>query len=306
LERQARQYLHGAGTETRYCLADYERPLDLAVDAAEAAMLSAGTQKQDIDFLIYAGVARGWIEPSTAPAVQQALGIPRATAFDVVDACAAWLRALQIAQEFVSVGAYRTGLIINAESGLYRNYLKVSVATPTELEARLASYTLGEAATATIVTGHNPDSRAYIAFRTLPEYLPLCLIPLPNMLDFIPTPPEELLEPHRFWTASGDLLRAAARAIVQMYRADPRLHDTAHDISFGHSASAKAERLIADQLGIADRYYPIHARYGNTGAASLPLGMSLAIDDGRLRRGDRVLLVLGSAGLTVGFGSLTF
>ena len=80
-----------------------------------------------------------------------------------------------------------------------------------------------------------------------------------------------------------------------------------YDIIFGHAASVPASRAVADRLGLdIGRHYEIFPDYGNTVSASLPLAMSLALDEGRLKRGHRVLLLVASAGITTGYATLTF
>ena len=306
LEKRICTYLTAAGTTTRHCLADNETPIDFAVRAGLEALNAAGFTSDQVEFVIYAGVARGWIEPSTASAVQASLGLRRATGFDVGDACAGWLRAMELAQALLRSGDYRCGLIINAECGLYRNYFQAELESPNNLDRQLAGYTLGEAATATLITNEEPPSEIYFRFRNLPEHHRLCMVPLPNAADFLSTAMESPITPYRFFAESGELLRTATRVLIEEFRRDECLQGESYDIAFGHSASEKVERIIADRLGLAAVYRSIHPLYGNTGSASIPLAMSLALEEGRLRRGHRVLAVVASAGISVGFGSFIF
>ncbi len=306
LESRTRAFLAAAGTEVRYCAGAHEKPIDLAAEAVGAALERAGVGAGEVDFLIYAGVMRGWLEPSTASAVQAAAGVTRATSFDVLDACAGWLRALELAQGLLRGGQYRCGVIVNAECALYRTLLQAELSRPEELEWRLATYTLGEAATATVVSAEAPDADLYVRFRTFPEHHLLCMVPLPQVAEFLRAPIEPPPTPHRFFASSRELLRVAVRAIIEGFRADERLCGERYDVCFGHSASAKAERLVTQQLGISEIYYSIHPRYGNTASASIPLAMSLAQAEGRLRRGQRALVIVGASGLSVGFGAFTF
>jgi 3-oxoacyl-[acyl-carrier-protein] synthase III len=306
LENRVRAYLAAAGTTVRYCLADNEAPIDFAVRAGRSALEAAGLTPSQVDVLIYAGVARGWIEPSTASAVQAALGLPRATGFDVGDACAGWLRAMELTQALLRGNRYRCGLIVNAECGLYRNYFDAELESPINLERQLASYTLGEAATATLITNEAPAGEIYFRFRGLPEHHRLCMVPLPNAADFLLATTEYPLTPYRFFAESGQLLRTATKAVIDEFKSDEHLQDQSYDIVFGHSASEKVEQIIADRLGLTSAYCSMHPLYGNTGSASIPLAMSIALDEGRLRRGHRVLAVIASAGISIGFASFTF
>ena len=65
--------------------------------------------------------------------------------------------------------------------------------------------------------------------------------------------------------------------------------------------------MIASKLGLPyERYVSTHADFGNTVSATVPLGMSVALSDGRLKRGERVLVMIGASGVTVGLASFTF
>lgn len=305
LEKRLKTFLKACGTEVRYALDDGERAIDVVCRAARAALARANIAPESVEFLIYTGVGRGWIEPATAGAVQAALGLTDATCFDVMDACASWLRALQIAHTYLRAGVYRRGMIVNCECGLYRAYADWAFDTVEELDLRFAQYTIGEAATATIVTeGGEPDD-FHFTFRSFGEHLDLCMIPLPVAADFLPHPLDPRYVPGRFIARSRELLDTASRLIVETFQADPRLVRQRYDIAFGHEASAKVSEIVTTQLGVGDVYFPTHSRFGNTVSASVPLAMSVAMEEARLRRGDHVLVIMGSAGITVGLASFT-
>ena len=93
-----------------------------ALDAAKLA-------PSDVDFLVYGGVGRAFIEPAMVNVIQAKLGLANATGFDIVDGCASWLRGLQIAHALFATGTYRRGLIVNCECGFGR-YIDHTAATP--------------------------------------------------------------------------------------------------------------------------------------------------------------------------------
>ena len=90
------QYFKRSGAVTRYHRARSERAFDLGMVAAERALASADVEAEEIDLLIYVGVGRGFLEPANANAFQAALGLSNATCFDILDACASWLRAVDV------------------------------------------------------------------------------------------------------------------------------------------------------------------------------------------------------------------
>jgi 3-oxoacyl-[acyl-carrier-protein] synthase III len=305
LECHLRTFLAAAGTNVRYRLADGEKGIDLALAAARRAFDAAGVTAGEIDFIIYAGVARGWLEPATAAVFQGELGCVSATAFDVLEACASWLRALQVAHAFIRAGVYRCGLIVNCETG-FAHYGELTVERLEDLEHCFATCTIGEAATATIVTESSTDDFHFV-FRSFGEHAKLCMIPLPTVAGFLPGEMDPELRTRKFFSRSRELLGVTTRRVVEVFQSDPVLSDPSFDVCFGHAASEKAVRVIAKKLDLPyERYFSTHATHGNTVAASLPLGMSLAVEQGLLRRGHKVLLVVGASGITVGCARFSY
>ena len=305
LEGTIRRTLKSAGTEVRYYIEDCERPIDFAIEASRQALTRAGVAPAEVDFVIYASVSRGWTEPATAPVLQNALRLERATAFDVLDACAGWLRALHIAHAFIRGGTYRTGLIVTCECGVSRDAINWQFDGVDDLEHRLAACTIGEAATATIVSGTELQDDFHFTFRTAGQHFGLCVIPLPGMDGFVPGRCDERYVPGRLFSLSRALVDAVSAGIVELFDSDPLLHGP-YDVAFGHEVSERVCETVARRLGVADVYFPTHRRYGNTVSGSVPLGMSTALRDGRLKRGNRVLIIIGASGVTVGFAAFTF
>ena len=130
---------------------------------------------------------------------------------------------------------------------------------------------------------------------------------LANAANFSTRPLDERCTPLKFYSRSRELLGTTTRKIIEVFEADPVLRAGRYDICFGHGASERASELVARRLGIP---LPIHAathsRFGNTVAASIPLAMSVALDEGRLLRGQRVLVIIGASGITVAFATFTF
>jgi len=306
LERDVTTFLTAAGTEIRYVLDEGERAIDLVAAAARRALTAADLSPGAIDLVIYAGVARGWLEPSTASVLQGVLGISHASAFEVLDACAGWLRALQVAHGFLHSGTYRNVLILNGECGLYRRYGHYVIEGEGALAHQLAGYTIGEAATATVVTADDSTSEYYFDFQTFPESGMICVLPSSAAEDFWPGPMDERVHTGRFFAISQRLLDNCARKIISTYEANPRLRGQRPTICFGHSAGEKVAQLIGRRLGLSDVFFGTHRAYGNTVSASIPLAMSLAQEQGRLKRGDDVLVIVGSAGITVAFATFKY
>ncbi|MEO6027312.1 MAG: hypothetical protein ABIR79_10650 [Candidatus Binatia bacterium] len=101
------RFFASAGTEIRYAVDEHESAPDLCLSAGRAALDTAGMAPADVELLLYVGVCRGWIEPAMANVVESELGLVNATCFDVVDACASWLRAMQIAHRYLCSGVVK-------------------------------------------------------------------------------------------------------------------------------------------------------------------------------------------------------
>jgi 3-oxoacyl-[acyl-carrier-protein] synthase III len=306
IEAEVAQYFASAGTRVRYKLDTGERAIDLVVEAGRRALDGAGLSGQNVDLLIYVGVGRGWIEPAMANAVQAELQLGRATCFDIIDACASWLRALHIAHVFLRTGTYRCAMIVNCESG-FVTYADWALESVEDLECRIAGWTLGEAATATVISAENERDDFYFNFKNFGQYFDLCMVPLTPVATFLRDSGANHYVPFRFFSLSRKLVSTATARIVETYKADLTLQRKKYDICFGHAASEKAVEVIGRRLRLPPEiHYATHPSYGNTVSSSVPLGISLAFKEQRLHRGSKVLVVVGGSGLTVGLASFTF
>ena len=305
-ERRVIGFLEAGGADRRYYRGPGERAVDLLDHSVRTAIEAAGTAPEDIEFIIYVGVGRGWIEPSMASLVQANHGFVRASGFDLVEACASWLRGIQVAHSFIQSGTYRKGIIVNCECNS-QEYLTLEVEDEADLERRLASFTVGEAATATVVSGSIDDADDfYFRFSTFGEHLQLSMIPFENAGEYLTDRTAIAEGEGQFLTNSRQLAKVAITKSVKSFAQDERLMSASYDLILSHSLG-RACWNVGQKLGLPlDRYFDIHPRYGNTVSASIPLGLSVAVDEGRLDRGDHVLALVPSAGFTIGFASFTF
>ena len=303
LEGRVEQLLESAGTTVRYVLENEQQAVTIALDATREALHTAGLASSEVDFLIYAGVGRACIEPAMANVLQSGLALRNATCFDVLDGCTSWLRALQVAAGYLRSNMYTTGVIVNCECAFGR-YIDYRVRCLEDLESQFATFTIGEAATATVIGAAKTDD-FYFNFKNFGEHYGLCMIPLENSPEFLGAK-QPTREPMRLFSLSRQLLTTAADRIVEIFNADPRFCGP-FDVCFGHAASRRAEEGVLKRLGIPLRIYcGTHATHGNTVSAAVPLAMSIALQDGRLRRGYRVLVITAAGGIAVGLARFTF
>jgi RNA-binding protein YhbY len=149
VKRMLGAFFRTAGTRVRYFRADDESAWSLTTAAGTQALERAGRRPEEIDLLIYAGVGRGFLEPSTATVFHDLLGLQAATCFDVLDACAGWLRAMHVAQAHLRSGDYRRVMILTGEFNV-REYGRFEIRSLGEIRHLFPTYTISEAATATI------------------------------------------------------------------------------------------------------------------------------------------------------------
>lgn len=306
LERRLRRLFDRAGTRERHLLYP-PKPgyaADLLRQAATEALARAGRRAEEVELILYCAVARGWLEPSSAAGAQALIGARNASCFDVLEACAGWMRAVEVADSLLRAGRYRNALILGVEAGMQEMILPRGADAEVE-EHHLAGFTLGEAATAMLVEadGAAPPE---IVLRSDGGELQTCLMPLPGVAAFLPAgadpPPAGRLVSHAE--------RLFTRVITELFRLVrpqlPRLRQEGVRLFIPHAASSRAGEVARRALGIpAEEWLCPHAEFGNTAAMSMPVALDQARRSGRLATGDKACFLVGSAGITYGYGVLT-
>jgi 3-oxoacyl-[acyl-carrier-protein] synthase III len=301
-----RSQLARSGANTRFHRADGEKAIDLGLMAGRRALETAGCAPESIDLLIYTGVGRGFVEPATANVFQSELGLSNATCFDLLDACASWLRGVDVARHLIASGAYRRAMVLNCETN-FREYEPPRIGSLEEMDLLWSGFTVGEAATATVIESDGPDDGYRTSFRNSGAHIFDCQIPLPHAAQFQNGHGWSGAPPMLFVARPDALASAAIRQLHRQYWSDAILTGHRYDIIFGHSVSVPVSQTVLRALRLSpDCFYEIFPQYGNVVSASLPLAMSLAQADGKLERGDRVLLIMGGAGITTALSTFVF
>ncbi len=226
--------------------------------------------------LIYCGVGRGFLEPATAYFVANDFRIS-CECFDILDACMSWVRALYIVYQLFARNQYSTALVVNAEFNIYEcGYPGImKVHSLAGLQNTLPAYTIGEAATATVLKKSASDWN--FRFRSNTAALPLC-----------------------------ELTRVAGRQMLRFVQ-DTYPEPRAFQKWFPHLATAKPYIHAAETLGLNGKMYTkTFARYGNVVSASIPVGLVTAAAEGEIKRGDRVVLCPISAGMSMALVDFTY
>ena len=308
IEAWTRACFDSAGTRVRYHLAPGEQPCELATRAGRAALAAAQLEPNDIGLLIYVGIGRGVLEPASATTFQDMLALRRATAFDVQDACASWTRALGIARLYIESKQHRHVMILNAEF-MGRLGYRYELRSIDEFAHWHPGVTIGEAASACIVSASEADDAFAADFRTYGERRDLCFVPMANADGYFgkQVTPSMGSQSIQLFSYGARLLEFTATKLVEHYRATPAFRAFDADVIFSHAASdGMSERVLAECQLPVGRHVFAHASCANTVSASVPVAMSMALESGRLKAGHRVLVLMGSAGVTTGLVKFVF
>ena len=288
-----------ANAETRHIIFDKEQPLDLVVNAAERALDAAGITPNDLEFILFGGVTRRYLVPSSASVVQNALGAFNATCFDVIDACASWARALQVADSFLSQKTSDCGLILSNETGFYNDCNAWEIRSVAGINKLCSSFTLGEAATAMVVSGEENTRRFKFHSKTYGQHGNHAVLPIVETGQYT----ELNLNSHdrlKFQTETSELTKQGLKCGLEAVREANFFADGPADCFVAHAgAEASIESFLNLSKIPAGELVLTFREYGNTVASSIPLGLSLATSDGRINRGDRVFLATAAAGISI-------
>ncbi|MDP2315131.1 MAG: 3-oxoacyl-[acyl-carrier-protein] synthase III C-terminal domain-containing protein [Pseudomonadota bacterium] len=290
VNRRIRSLLRACGTNLRHW---EPAPLPLAGHAAAAsatALAAAGLTADALDLVLYGSLAREYFEPATASEVALLLGADRALALDLTAACAGSLLAVQ---DFVARAAVddsiRTGLVCTSTM-TPPGFVKYGIQTADEVALLGAGLTLGNAASATVLTTTRPTGgggrvRAFLA-DGMSAHHALCRA-----------------EIHGHFVSDGPAIFALAQHMPGHVR---RLCDRAGwsvgevDLFVTHQPSNSVLRAIAGALEVSPDIMPaLHGLYGNCAESSVPLALRHALDNGRIRPGSKLVLAAAASGFVM-------
>jgi 3-oxoacyl-[acyl-carrier-protein] synthase-3 len=285
------------GIGQRHIAADGETTSMLAVRAAEAALAHAGLKAGDIDLIVLATATPDYTFPSSATQVQAALGITQGAAFDVAAVCSGFVFALATADKFITSGANRRALVIGAET--FSRILDWNDRTTAVLFGDGAGAVVleavegqGDVSDTGILTSHlRSDGR----HRTK-----LYVDGGPSTTG---TVGHLRMEGREVFKHAVGMI---TDVIVDAFAATGLDAETV-DWFVPHQANQRIITASADKLGIAmEKVVLTVNRHGNTSAASIPLALDTAVKDGRIKRGQTVLIEAMGGGFTWGSAIFRF
>ncbi len=267
---------------------------DLAVEAAKLALFERGIGANDIEAIIVATVTPDMLFPSTACIVQHKLGIEKVWGFDLSAACSAFVYALQTGAQFVATGAHKKVLVIGAD-------VMSSVLDYTD---RATCILFGDGAGAVILEPSD-DGAGIIDFEHEVDGSGACALYMPGGGSLHPSTHETVDKKMHFVHQEGQsVFKFAVKKMAEvcetlLLRNNVKASDI--DCFIPHQANQRIIKATSDRLGLKPESVVINIdRFGNTTAGTIPLAMQTAREEGKLKRGDLVLLASVGAGFTVG------
>jgi len=267
---------------------------DLATEAAKVALAERGIDAHGIEAIIVATVTPDMLFPSTACLVQHKLGASGAWGFDLSAACSAFVYALQTGAQFISTGAHKKVLVIGAD-------VMTSILDYTD---RATCILFGDGAGAVILEPSD-DGAGIIDFVHEVDGSGGCSLYMPGGGSLHPASHDTVDKKMHFVHQDGQaVFKFAVRKMADVCESLlTRNSVKASDINcfIPHQANQRIIQATADRLGLKSESVIINIdRYGNTTAGTIPLAMQTAREQGRLKKGDLVLLASVGAGFTVG------
>lgn len=268
---------------------------DLAAQAAMKVLKQRGLQPTDVDTIIVATVTPDMLFPSTACLVQHKIGANGAWGFDLSAACSAFVYALQTGAQFIATGAHKRVLVIGAD-------VMSSIIDYTD---RATCVIFGDGAGAVLLEPAEDDSVGLIDFIHEIDGSGGCSLYMPGGGSLHPSTHETVDQKMHYVHQDGQaVFKYAVKKQLEIAEALLKRNGLkGSDIAafIPHQANKRIITATAERLGLRPESVIINIdRFGNTTAATIPLAMQTARDEGKLRKGDLVMLASVGAGFTVG------
>ena len=271
-----------------------ESTSDLAFRAAGRALEHAGVKAEELDLIILATCSKDMIIPSGACLVQNQLGAVNAGAFDMEAGCTGFVYALTIASQFIATGAMKRVLVIGAEV----------LSKIINWEDRTTCVLFGDGAGA-VVLGPVAAGEGVLASKLSAEGSGWPHLTIPAGGSKMPANAETVEQKlHYVHMAGKEVFRYAVRVMeeeaVQIVK-KAGLDLSEIDLLIPHQANLRIIEHAAKKLKLPMEKVVVNLdKYGNTSAASIPMGLDEAVKSGRVKAGDNIVMVAFGAGLTSG------
>jgi 3-oxoacyl-[acyl-carrier-protein] synthase III len=283
------------GINERRIAADGEAASDLALRASQRALEAAGVRASDLDMIIVGTISADHPMPACAAYLQRKLGASQIPSFDVSAACAGFLYGLSIGDQFVRTGALKRVLVVGVE--LLSRILN--------WKDRTTCVLFGDGAGAVVLGPADGDGRGVLSTKLHTDASLTDSLYIPAGGSREPLTPEGLAaQRDKVFMVGSDIFRIAIKNLTGASRAAldaAGLSTDAVKWVVPHQANLRILAQVAQRLDIPlERFVLNIERYGNTSSASIPLALDEAVRDGRIKKGDTVLMCALGAGISWG------
>jgi 3-oxoacyl-[acyl-carrier-protein] synthase-3 len=281
------------GIRERRIAAEGEFTSHLATKAAEKALEQSGIPAEEIDLIIVATITPDTLTPATACYVQENLGASKAVAFDISAACSGFLYAMKIAKRMIETGAFKNALIIGAEKlSAFVNW-----------NDRTTCVLFGDGAGAAVLRKSEEGEGHILATDIGTDGRQTHLLNIPGGGSACPTTIENAAEGLAALSMLGKevfkhaVTRMKNSANEVIARAGLKPEEIA--LVIPHQANVRIIDAIAARLDVPnDRIFVNLHKYGNTSAAAIAIALDEANRTGKIKPGDKIIMVAFGAGLT--------
>lgn len=282
------------GIKQRRMAAEGEFTSTMAVAAARKALAQAELEPADLDLIVVATITPDMPFPATACLVQKELGAAKAAAFDLEAACSGFIYALEVGRAFIASGVYQNVLIIGAEK----------LSSIIDWTDRNTCVLFGDGAGAAVLQ-RREGARGVLATRLGSDGTKADILAMPGGGCRQPATVDSVNERIHFLKMEGKevyknavtAMTAAAKDVLD--RSGVSIEDIKCIIP--HQANQRIISAIGDRLGAReDQVFVNLQKYGNTSAASVAVALDEALSSGKIKRGDKILIIAFGAGLTWG------
>ncbi len=278
------------GIRERHIASDDQRTSDLAVEAAKAALGAAGRTPADIDLIIVATTTPDLTFPATAAIVQAKLHAPAGTAFDIQAVCTGFVYAVATAEKFLVSGQNKRALVIGAE--IFSRILDWSDRTTCVL--------FGDGAGAFVIEAmdeREADGRGVMGSFLRCDGRMVDLLYVDGGVSATQTTGHVRMQGNKVFREAIEKLSAAMLAVAD----EANISTADIDWFVPHQANERIIQGVVKKLDLnPHQVISTIARHGNTSAASIPLAYCEGVADGRIKKGDLVMLEGMGGGLTWG------
>ncbi len=284
------------GIKQRHIVEKGTATSDMIIEAVRPMLEKKGVSPAEIEAVIVGTVTPDMVFPATACLVQDKLGLKNAWGFDVSAACSGFLYALQTAVKFVESGAHKKVLAIGADT----------MSSIINYEDRATCVIFGDGAGAVLIEpADDDDENIFLDFHHEVDGSGACSLYMPAGGSRLPSSHETVDKKMHFVHQDGQaVFKYAVRKMAEA--SDKVLTRNGFsgkdvDVFIPHQANRRIIMSAAERLGMPEDKVIINiAEYGNTTAATIPLAMQTAREQGKLKKGSLVVLASVGAGFTVG------